>query len=446
MATLRFVEPDMQLNAVSFTVDSEGIVYPELLVIEPDCLFDVTSVTSCVKSYGDSPYEYFLKKFEHRAEGKHILLGHAANQFLEDCANDPDADFDSSIQRVFRDHLLDFTVADGIDADFFAECRRQFEHISHALQTLRSQPTSQHDHPSYRLESSFFCETLGLQGRFDLLADDCSILLELKSGKWDERHQREQREHLLQMLLYKEILYYNLDVKRTDVAGLLFYSKYPYLLEQRSAQQVVQQLMTIRNQMVLLERYLCDGKSPRLILQLNSDKFLKDTSVGERFWRNYCKPRIDSVLQPLQQMDQLTADYFHTFLQFVEREQMMGKVGDSRIESTRGMASLWNADTDLKRENGDILTDVYVTDIRKDGELLEAVCFAPLHHDMTSQPNFRVNDAVIFYHRAADADNATNQQVVRCAVESYEGERIWLQLRNRQRLPVEVGAVTTYAI
>ena len=434
MSALSLVETDMQFNAVSFTVDSDGIIYPELLVIEPDCLLDVSALTACVKQYGASPYEYFLKKFEKRADGKHILLGHVANAFLDECVNHPDADFDSSLKHVFREHLLSFTTADGIDASFFEECRRQFEHIRQTIQVLRSQYGAGDKTPLFLLEPSFFCEVLGLQGRFDLLADDYSLLLELKSGKWDEQHKCEQREHLLQMLLYKEILYYNLNVRRSEVSGQLFYSRYPYLLEQRSAQQIVQELMTLRNQIVLLERYLCAGKSSRLILQLNADKFLKNKNVGERFWMNYCKPRIEAILHPLQQMDALTADYFHAFLQFVEREQMMSKVGDRRIESTRGMASLWNSDTDLKRENGDILTDVSVVDLRMDGELVEAVCFATMSDDVGAQPNFRVNDAVIFYRRISDADNATNQQVYRCAVERYDEGRIWLLLRNKQRL------------
>ena len=424
--TAQYIDADTVFNCVAFTVDSSDIYYPTILILDPDYLVDVSSLTACVRPYGSSPFNYLLRKFEPTQQSAAILLGHVAGQMLDDCVNHPEATLADSLQHAFRDHLLDFCTTPGINEYFFAECQRQFDHIRTTVQQL--------DLPvgGAQLEPSFFCETLGLQGRFDLLANDYSKLLELKSGKWDEAHQRVQREHLLQMLLYKEILYYNLDIRQNACAGYLFYSKYPYLLEQRSAQQMVQEVLTLRNRIVVMERWLCEGRGREFLTRLTPETLRKNPQLNESYWQQYFRPPIAAILTAVQTADPLAQDYFFTFLQFVCREQMMDKVGDSRIESTRSMASLWNADADLKRENGDMLTGLRLSDLRREGELVEAVCLA-VDAAQDCQPNFRAGDAVVIYERATDADNVTNRQIVRATVERITSDAIWLQFRQAVR-------------
>lgn len=421
--TAEYIAEDMAFNCVAFTVDSDDIYYPTILVLEPDYLIDVSSLTACVRPYGQSPWNYVLRKFADRPASRAILLGHVANQMLDDCVNDAEASYEKSVKRAFRDHLLDFCTADGIDGQFFEECKQQFENIRQKLQSLNL-PES-----GAQLEPSFFCEALGLQGRFDLLANDFSKLVELKSGKWDEFHQSVQHEHLLQMLLYKEILYYNLDVRQNECQGYLFYSKYPYMLEQRSAQQLVQEMMTLRNQIVVLERWLGEGRGREFLTRLTPEALWKDKRMGQQTWERYFRPDVAAILNPLHAADELAQDYFYTFLQFVEREQMMAKVGDSRIESTRGMASLWNADADLKRENGDMLIDLSLKDVRREGDLVTSLCLQ-MDAAQDCQPNFRPGDAVTLYERHSEADNVTNKQVLRATVELITPDDIWVQLRN----------------
>jgi hypothetical protein len=424
--TAQYIDADTVFNCVAFTVDSSDIYYPTILILDPDYLVDVSSLTACVRPYGSSPFNYLLRKFEPTPQSAAILLGHVAGQMLDDCVNHPEATLADSLQHAFRDHLLDFCTTPGINEYFFAECQRQFDHIRTTVQQL--------DLPvgGAQLEPSFFCETLGLQGRFDLLANDYSKLLELKSGKWDEAHQRVQREHLLQMLLYKEILYYNLDIRQNACAGYLFYSKYPYLLEQRSAQQMVQEVLTLRNRIVVMERWLCEGRGREFLTRLTPEALRQNPQLNESYWQQYFRPPIAAILTAVQTADPLAQDYFFTFLQFVCREQMMDKVGDNRIESTRGMASLWNADADLKRENGDMLTGLRLSDLRREGELVEAVCLA-VDAAQDCQPNFRAGDAVVIYERATDADNVTNRQIVRATVERITSDAIWLQFRQAVR-------------
>jgi len=428
--TAQYIDADTVFNCVAFTVDSSDIYYPTILILDPDYLVDVSSLTACVRPYGSSPFNYLLRKFEPTPQSAAILLGHVAGQMLDDCVNHPEATLADSLQHAFRDHLLDFCTTPGINEYFFAECQRQFDHIRTTVQQL--------DLPvgGAQLEPSFFCETLGLQGRFDLLANDYSKLLELKSGKWDEAHQRVQREHLLQMLLYKEILYYNLDIRQNACAGYLFYSKYPYLLEQRSAQQMVQEVLTLRNRIVVMERWLCEGRGREFLTRLTPEALRKNPQLNESYWQQYFRPPIAAILTAVQTADPLAQDYFFTFLQFVCREQMMDKVGDNRIESTRSMASLWNADADLKLQNGDLLTGLQLCDVLPEGDLVTTLSLK-MDRTQPCQPNFRAGDAVILYPRTSERDNATQHRLLRATIQSIADDTLQLQLRHPLRIQAE---------
>lgn len=428
------LKPDMQFNALSFTIDTEGIYHPQYIIVEPDFLLDTTTVTGCVKAWGESAFNHLLAKFKPSESTVYTLLGDFSNQFLDDALNLPAPDYRASMQKVFSERVLDISACAEIDKGFFEETQKQFHHILQVVRELNLQPFMREGRAEVHIEPSFFCEALGLQGRMDCLitndVDERKFLIELKSGKWDEFRNRAKDEHLMQMLLYKEILYYNTGVRQADVIGNLLYSKYPKLQEQRSFQEMVQRAMNIRNNIVALELGLLHGEARKWIPKLTPQALRRNLECNDKFWQTWCLPEISSVIGVLQNMDSLTSEYFYTFLQFIEREQFESKVCNARPDSTRALSSLWNADANIKKENGDIIVDLQIADLRvSDG--VDAVCLCML--DRESLPNFRIGDSVIFYQRQTDADSAVTKQVLRCSVESCEDGCIWLKLRNKQR-------------
>ena len=425
----------MQFNALSFTIDNEGVYHPLYIVVEPDFLLDTTSVTGCIKGWGESPFNHFIAKFKPSTSTVHTLLGDFANQFLDDALNLPKADYLTSVRKVFADRAIDICACEDINKKFFDDTKQQFEHIQQVVKELYAQPYMQNGEVNVHIEPSFFCEALGLQGRMDALIelDDegKKFLIELKSGKWDEYRNHAKEEHLMQMLLYKEILYYNMGVKQSDVMGHLLYSRYPHLQEQRSFQEMVLRAMNIRNGIVALERGLLEGEARKWVPKLTPQALRRNKDCSDKFWMGWCLPEIQPITDALHGMDALTAEYFYTFLQFIEREQFESKLCDTRPDSTRALASLWNADINTKMENGDIFLNLRLADLRlNDG--VEAICLERTDEG-DCQPNFRIGDAVILYRRDNETDSVVNQQVFRCSVESYDAERIWLLLKNVQR-------------
>lgn len=437
------LEPGMQVSAANCIVNGEGIIAPELIIIDPDFLIDITSLTGCVKPYGDTALTYLINKLSIDETTVPILLGNVANQFLDDLVNNPDATYRDSMRHVFRDNLLSFSATEGIDTNFFNECQQQFANIKNTVQRLYTDPNFIGVEGNVILEPSFFCPNLGIQGRFDFLQGDMKNVIELKSGKWDTFRKLAKEEHVLQMILYKEIMHQNLGIRQNDVGGHLFYSKYPYLLEQRTAREMVMRMMTLRNKIVMLERMLKDGRARELIDALTPDDF-KVQQVSDNLWLPYVKPRLEAALHPLQQMDDLLADYFYAFLQFLSREQFYSKVGDCRIDSTRGMASLWNADADTKQSNGDMLAGLQILSIERDESIRSVTLLIPDNDEL--MPNFRIGDSVILYQRNTPDESAVTQQVIRCNVSALEPDTITLQLRFSQRNDSIFPPAATYAV
>lgn len=431
----QLLKDGMQFNALSFTIDKDGVYHPLYIVIEPDFLLDTTSVTGCIKGWGESPFNHFIAKFKPSESTVYTLLGDFANQFLDDALNNSEPNYLTSMRKVFAERAIDICACEDINKKFFDDTQQQFDHIRQVVNELYAQPYMQGKEVQVRVEPSFFCEALGLQGRMDALIDlgdeGKKLLIELKSGKWDEYRNRAKEEHLMQMLLYKEILYYNMGVKQSDVMGNLLYSRYPHLQEQRSFQEMVLRAMNIRNGIVALERGLLEGEARKWVPKLTPQALRRNRDCSDKFWTVWCLPEIKPITDALACMDELTAEYFYTFLQFIEREQFESKVCDSRPDSTRSLAALWSADINTKMENGDIFVNLRCVDVRE-GDGVEAVCLERTDVG-DSQPNFRVGDAVILYKRNSDADSATTQEVIRCSVESYDAERIWLLLKNAQR-------------
>ena len=436
MQASQMLKPGMQFNALSYTIDNEGVYHPLYIIIEPDYLLDITSITSCMQAYGESAFNHFLSKLTPSDSTVYTLLGDFANQFMEDAFTRPDSDYLGSMQRTFAMRAVAICACEEIDGAFFEETKKQFANIRNVVGDLYKQPYMHDGTVNIHLEPSFFCEALGVQGRMDCLIDldendEKKFLIELKSGKWDDFHECAKSEHLMQMLLYKEILYYNMDVKQTNVMGNVLYSKYPKLLEQRSFQEMVFRAMNIRNSIVAMEMGLLNGEASNWVPKLTPNALRRNPQCNDKFWNVWCLPKIQPITDALHSMDELTANYFYTFLQFVEREQFESKMCETRPDSTRALSSLWNADINVKMENGDIFLDLRIVDIRM-GEGVEAVCLEKMADD-DNQPNFRIGDSVILYHRNTEKESAITQQVIRCNIESYSNNSVWLQLKFPQR-------------
>lgn len=437
-----------QLNLLSVkAIKAEGaypyVLKPEMLVLDPDFLIDITALCACIKPYGYSAYTHLLNKFAPPARSAAIQLGNAANQFLDDCVNErfiQNADgtteaelYLRSMQNSFRFSPLAWSTLPDIDRDFFNRCEMQFRHIRQTVRNSFSAAGIDIRQTEVELEPSFLCEALGLQGRMDLLTRNADKLVELKSGKADEYpYHSPKEEHSLQMALYKEILYYNLDRRREQVQSYLFYSRYPGLYAVDVPRSHIRRAMALRNAILHIEHRLRRGESRTLIEELTEERLNVD-GRADRLYSRYLRPRMMEILAPLHGMRGVEADYFHRFLTFTAREQFRAKVGDDRADSPGGFAETWCCDTQTKQQNGNILTGLKLHPVPDEEGAVVRLDLQLPEYGEDFLPNFRQGDMVMLYERNHERDNVTNKQFFRCTIEEIHPERMLLKLSYKQR-------------
>jgi hypothetical protein len=79
----RLFAPGVQLNLVR-PREEEGVLYPELIIYEPDYLVDISAVAHCFTNYAESALVHLLHKIEPAAASSQIVLGNFAGQLLDE--------------------------------------------------------------------------------------------------------------------------------------------------------------------------------------------------------------------------------------------------------------------------------------------------------------------------------------------------------------------------
>ena len=451
-----------QLNLLSVEVKSteaenglvRQILFPELFVLEPDFLIDITALCACIKPYGHSPYTYFLSKFSPSPRSAAIQMGNAANQFLDDCVNEPESEADTdeetlylrSIRRSFRHDPLAWSTLPDIDREFFDRCRQQFHHIRENVRHHFGIARIDTKHAQVQLEPAFLCEALGLQGRMDLLAGNGKKLIELKSGKADEYPVRTPKyEHQMQMALYKEILHHSMGLSRDEVQSFLFYSRYPQCYAIDMPREDIRRAIALRNAILHLERRLRNGEARQIVDELSEEQ-INLTGRRDNFYLRYLRPGIMEILAPLKQAEGVEAAYFQRFLTFMEREQFLAKEGSAGGHSPGGFAETWRGSLQDKLQEGHILTDL---ELHPETDAEEAVTgFSAGLPDYGTDflPDFRAGDMVMLYERNDNRDTVAHKQFFRCTVENIQPQSIHLKLAYKQRHADVFPQKSRYAI
>lgn len=438
-----------QLNLLSVRSDEAGVLLPEIIVFEPDFLIDISSLSACYTNYGCNPLQYIVNKITPRETTMHILLGNAANQFLDDCINESPENpitFESSIKQAFQNNMIEYCTCSDIDKNYFVRAHNQFINIQHTVAQSFTNNDCRIDKTRAILEPSFLCESLGLQGRMDLLQDDGKRLIELKSGKAEEwggnLHSKES--HALQMALYKEVLYYNLNIPREEIYSYLFYSLYPKLFLERSSKTQIQHAIDLRNRIVGNEILIKRGCTADVLALLTPDN-LNEYNDTSKLWTQWQRPKLERTLTPFRQMKGVEAAYFNRFLTFITKEQFLSKTGDSQPDSSRGFSDLWNSCLATKQDAGNILINLHITEVT-DNEGIEKLTLSVLNTTGNILPNFRKGDIVLLYERNNENDNATNRQVFRGNLESITTDTIVIKLRYKQRNKQIFSTKSFYAL
>ena len=421
----KMLREGMQLNLLDCRVEEQGggvRVSPGLVVVEPDFLLDISSVSGCFQhGYAHHPLLYTARRLMPQANTQAMLLGNFAGAALDDIINEPSFSFGDTLNRSFREQSLKFCTCEGFDAaGFVDDARRQADNIGEAVAWLFSDTQAGgYDRGKALLEPSFVCERLGLQGRVDLMTSDMRLLVEQKSGKNRGIEQAApsslgyKEDHYVQLLLYYGILRYNFGRTDSQVDIRLLYSRYPAdqgLLYVNFYRGLFREAIRLRNQIVATEMLIAREGFGRILPRLTPDVIYGHIE-NDSFYDRYVKPPVADVARNLALATPLERAYLERMMTFVYREQLLQKVGRNSGQD-HAVSNLWNVPLAEKQEAGDII-------LSTDGT--------------AGQPNFRRGDMVYLYNYDGDVPDVRRAILYKGKIERIDADGVKVSLDDQHQ-------------
>ncbi len=443
-----------QMNLVRIRMDERGeTVMPELIILEPDFLVNITTIASCFETYAESPFVNLINKIKPNVSNRAIFLGNLSGQFLDDTVHGRVIPFESSIKEFVNKNALSMiSCQELIDnfVQFKQDAQVQKRNIEKLIGTDLPKSIGQYSKEDVVLEPSFFSEVLGIQGRLDFLCQkgrDVTII-EQKSGKGEFVPFKSpdsnpgipviKEPHKVQLMLYRALFNYEFGKYAEELKHImLLYSKYSAgLVLLANDQPLLLRAIRMRNLIAWSEIfYAKEGLD--ILTTLTPDK-LNQKNISGRLWENYVKPQLSALLAPIYSATPLERSYYLRFLRFLENEQLLSKVGNKQKEDS-GFASIWNDTLEDKKTAGNIYDGLTVTEFRYDDEGSAAISGVVLKFNepqSADTTNFRIGDIVILYPYNYDKKtripNACAQMVHRATIVDIREDEIELKLRNSQ--------------
>ena len=438
------LKENCQLNLVR-PREKDGVLYPEMIIYEPDYLVDISAIAACFEKYSRSYLVHLINKITTVPPKDYLVLGNLASQFLDEALSLPPEEdsYNQSIQHFFEKNAMALLTT-SLGGDFHEQARLQKLNIQNIIRNVlpevaRNIGIQHYDASEIIVEPSFFSEMLGIQGRMDFLQLDQKFLIEQKSGKAafpETDPPRQQEKHYVQLLLYMMLLRYNYrtqyEANSRNVHSMLLYSKYRNgLVNLGFAPPLMFEAMKIRNEIVAHEYDYSHG-GISVLSQLTADS-LNTEKLSGKFWEQIKRPELSALLKPIHDSSALERAYYLRFLTFLATEHLMSKVGNQTKENS-GFADKWHSSLEEKLLAGNIYYDLeLVSPSEVDSGRVDEVTLRFSDKPDNGISNFRINDIVVLYPYVEGTEpDARATMVFRANIASIGDDRIVLRLRSQQ--------------
>ena len=431
-----------QLNLVRPRED-DAVFYPELIIYEPDCLINISTVAHCFENYATSPLVDLIKKMAPQPLSAPLIMGNFASQLLDEsiCQLPASHTYQQSIMEFFKSNALKL-LAIGANNEFHQEALSQQRNINRAVHTTLPTALKRFDPKEGLVEPSFFSEMLGMQGRMDYLQSDFKVLIEQKSGKGEFPYDyfitpRHKVDHYVQLLLYMALIRYNYhdiyEGNGKELHAFLLYSKYQEsLLGLGFAPKLIYQAIKIRNELAWWEFRFSQPDGYRILETLTPEK-MNLKKVTNSLWKDHQSKQIADLLSPIHMATDLERAYYFRFLTFIANEHILSKLG-SRSKENSGFASTWHDTLEEKLHAGNIYDRLSLVSPTPQTEgKIESVTLQFSETSDNDMSNFRVGDIVILYpYKPGQEPDVRKTMVFRSSIAEISPSTIRLDLRSAQ--------------
>jgi len=419
----------VSIELIDIEVESDGAWVPHQMVFEPDYLVDVTAVAECFKDFGVLTWSYLLNKYKPKPSSPSILLGNAANFFLDEIMVNPEVNFSTLMKQFFKIYPLECTVLEDREViDLNVKSRTHFNNLKRVIQEEFREIGIEAE--GVYLEPTFISAIYGLQGRLDLYHEiperQLAHIVELKSSKpYRTNTYGINPNNYIQTLLY-DLLIRSVFRNKLRLSSYILYSQQDQKALRFAPPVKAQQTeaLAVRNELVIMELKLTHIEHLDEMLKILSPAVLP---LQQGFLAN----DLQEFQQAFEGMNPLEQAYLIEFTGFIAREHHLAKVGEHSDDSNNGMASLWLNNRLEKEENFTILSHLKYAETRMTGED-ELLTF--LRTSASNElANFRQGDIGVLYPHTWSGTSALEHQIFKCSIIDIKEKSIVLRLRNKQR-------------
>ena len=419
------------LGLADIECSDDGVYIPSYIVILPDLLMDVTSITQMVTDGSDPLAINVMDTFLPSESSLALMTGNIANYLLDELIRDIHRPYTELFAASFKSYPIEFVrMGDEQVKDMQSRLKTHFANI-HRVITTRF-PVLGIDRQYCVIEPSYYSPRYGIKGRLDLYFEQESTqsasIIELKSNT-----PFKPNSYGLSAPNYHQTLLYDLLIRSGHGAN---FKRSNYILYSAldtdtlryavSVEALQQETIHSRNQLVLLQFRLMqlDRKYARdLFAEIHPDRYPHLKGYVQRNIRSWHE--VYTALSPGEQM------YLKAFSAFIAREHTLARIGSDRGDGSGGLAGLWLDSIGTKEERYQILKGLTLEKLEMDSS--QTLITFSRGAETNPLANFRTGDIAVMYPALMDQDdNPTLYQLHRANITYVDSDRVEIRLRNMQ--------------
>lgn len=411
------------------------------IIVNPDYLLDISSVAACFKENGPNALHYIYSMVIPSEPSAYNLLGNTVNLFFDNKVSGNQMSYYDCLQKTFHDDAIQFLSIDDAQLKnvYFNSIAQQYNNVKEVVDVqYKCQSPALNEENGY-LEPSFICPELGLSGRMDYLEfheqSRSASIIELKSGKLDEYHKCSKISHLVQTLLYSEVLYYCQNVERDKINTYLLYNKYPILKREQSNELLIDNALKIRNIIVGYLHQIVSGNGKEIFtLDTVENMYINKNKL----WEQYEKPRLIEKINVIANAEPRIKQWFFDQLQFILKEDELSRIGQEGASfNDRSASNIWLNSFEQKCADGKIISPMRIVELINLGDNLSdeitGLRLSITLLDDFSSHDFRKGDSVIIYPIDSKDTCANEKIIIRANIVSISDDLIEFSLRQSER-------------
>lgn len=404
---------------------SDAGITPQIIIIEPDYLIDVTTVANAFIGKSTFPLLMLLRKYlPIDTASEPLMLGNAVNDLFDGLLSDEPISFKEFVDSMFKKSATTLSLyGDQQAIELVDKLRLHYRHITEIIH--QRFPKIGIDINQVQTEASYYSVKYGLQGRLDMLhqTNERIDIIELKSGSaFQPNTYGISASHYIQTLLYDLMVEGTLRKKKARSQYIL-YSKLQDGLRFAPivyAQQL--EAIAVRNAVYYAE-YLHATKRGVYNLLLG----LEGAEIQSL--KGFTKRDVDRLWKTFQRQRPIIQHYFLEFSAFISRERFQSKLGDARSYSKNGLAAMWTATEQDKLDSFLLMKRCEIVKI-EDISRETWITFRK-ERDGDHLTNFRKADIVVAYPYAAQAMNTVRSQLFKGTIVDLDSDNVTIKLRSK---------------